>query len=219
MIERWPGLALMGCLLIAGIMQGCDLGWDFLREGGGVGGVGAQPACPSSRVVVGQFPPAGSLSTIGFFDAHYSSPSFNGTVSPRAAGWRISRNRLWLNDLAIEVSFFPFDNTDRDPRNGCLGRALLEINIPEERLFFDDRPIAISSTRLSLTEPSAFYAEGGDPGFTASAVTGTIRLLSVDGSRVFATFDFTFNPGTAPRLLSNGEIEADADQNPAADGL
>src|ERR671927_380289 len=80
--------------------------------------------------------------------------------------------------FSIEVSFFPLDNTDRDPRNGCLGRALLEINIPEEDLFFDGTPIQIRSTRLSQTEASAFYAEGGDPGFTSNAVEGTVRLQS-----------------------------------------
>ena len=219
MMQRWRGVALMGSLLVAGFMQGCDLGWDFLKEGGGGSNVGAQTACQSSRVVVGQFPPAGGSFAGGFFAATYSSPKFSGSVSPKALGLRISRHRLWLNDLAIEVSFFPFDDTDRDPRNGCLGRAVLEINIPEERLFFDGRAIDINSTRLSQTEPSAFYAEGGDPVFTASAVNGTVNLRSVDGSTVEITFDFTFNPGTAPRRLTEGTIEADVDQNPAAEGL
>jgi hypothetical protein len=124
-----------------------------------------------------------------------------------------------LNDLSIEVSFFPFDNTGEDPRNGCLGRAILEINIPEEDLFFDNTAIEIKSTRVSLTEPSAFYAEGGDPGFTSGAVKATIHLLSTDGTTVDSSFELTFNPGVDQRTFTNGRIEADVDQNPAAEGL
>jgi hypothetical protein len=124
-----------------------------------------------------------------------------------------------LNDLSIEVSFFPADNTDQDPRNGCLGRAILEINIPEEDLFFDNTPMEIKSTRVSQTEASAFYAEGGDPGFTSNAVQATIQLQSTDGSTVSGTFQLTFNPGNDRRTFTNGEIDADVDQNPAAEGL
>jgi hypothetical protein len=123
-----------------------------------------------------------------------------------------------LDDLSIEVSFFPFDDVDRDPLNGCLGRAVLEINIPKERVFLDDTPIDLQSTRISQTEASAYYAEGGDPGFTSSAVTGTIRLRSTDGSHVQALFDLTFNPGASPRRLTNGDLEDDVDQNPAVEG-
>ena len=124
-----------------------------------------------------------------------------------------------MNDLSIEVSFFPVDDTDQDPRNGCLGRAILEINIPEEDLFFDNTAIEIKSTRISQTEPSAFYAEGGDPGFTSNAVQGTIRLQSTDGSMVDGSFELTFNPGADQRTFTNGQIDADVDQNPAAEGL
>jgi hypothetical protein len=220
MVHRCPGIPLLLSLLIAGLIQGCELGWDFLKEGGGGAGVGAQTTCQSSQVVVGQFPAAGGLFSTGSFTATYSSPNFDRNIpSEPPIGLRISRHRLWLNDLTIEVSFFPVNDTDNDQRNGCLGRALLEINIPSERLFLDDTSIDISSTRLSLTEPSAFYAEGGDPGFTASAVNGTIRLRSVDGSRVEASFDFTFNPGVDPRRLTNGELQDDVDGNPAAEGL
>ena len=156
----------------------------------------------------------------GTFSATYSSPKFTGTTpSQPLFALRVSRNRLWLGDLSIEVSFFPVDNTPDDPRNGCLGRAILEINIPEEDLFFNDTPIEIKSTRISLTEPSAFYAEGGDPGFTSSAVRATIRLRSTDFSRVDGSFELTFNPGVDQRTFTNGQIDADIDQNPAAEGL
>jgi hypothetical protein len=161
----------------------------------------------------------GGLSSTGSFTADYSSPRFTGGISPRALALRVSRHRLWLNDLTIEVSFFPFDDTDRDPRNGCLGRAILEINIPEEDLFLDNREIVIRSTRISQTEPSAFYAEGGDPGFTASAVEGTVRLISADGTNLEAFFDLNFNPGAGQRRLFNGRLEDAIDQNPVAEGL
>jgi hypothetical protein len=212
----------MSTLLLGGFLHGCDLGWDFLQEGGSGGGdAGAQTGCQSSRIAVGQLPSAGGLSEPSFFSADYSSASrsLEGAIPTKGMGLRLSRHRLWVNDLTIEVSFFPFDDTTRDPRNGCLGRAILEINIPAERLFFDDRTIDIASTLLSLTEPSAFYAEGGDPGFTANAVNGTVRLRSVDESRVDVFFDFTFNPGADQRLLRNGEIADDIDQNPAVEGL
>jgi hypothetical protein len=199
------------------LLNGCELGWDFFKEGGGGGNAGAQMGCQNSRVVTGQFPPSGGLLNRGRFTADYSSPTFTGSTSSTAFGLRISRNRLWLNDLSVELSFFPFDDTERDPRNGCLGRAILEINIAEEDLFFDNRPIEIRSTRLSQTEPSAFYAEGGDPGFTANAVIGTVRLQSSDGSSLEAFFELTFNPGSAQRTLTNGHIDDDIDQNPAAE--
>jgi hypothetical protein len=206
--------------MAAALLHGCDLGWDFLKESGdgGGGNAGAQTGCQSSKVATGQFPPPGGLLSTGVFTANYSSPNFNGSISSKALGLRASRNRLWLNDFSIEVSFFPFDDTDRDQRNGCLGRAILEINIPEEDLFFNDQTIQIRSTRISQTEPSAFYAEGGDPGFTSSAVNGTIRLRSTDGTRIEAFFDLTFNPGSSQRILTNGQIDDDIDQNPAAEG-
>ncbi len=213
---RWnTAVAVMGLAIC--LLSGCELGWDFLKTKG-KGGASAQTGCQASRVVVGQFPPAGGLFSGGIFTAQYSSINFNGTISDKALGLRISRHRLWLNDLAIEVSFFPFDDTDRDPRNGCLGRAILEINIPEERLFFDNRSIDIKTTRIAQTEASAFYAEGGDPGFTATSVNGTIRLTSADGSRVKGDFTFTFNPGSTRRTFVNGDLEDDVDQNPAAEG-
>lgn len=214
-MSRWWNAAMLAVVLTIGLISGCELGWDFLKEK--VRGAGAQADCASSRVAVGQFPPAGGLLSERTFTAQYSSPKFNGTTSNKALGLRISRSRLWLNDLSIEVSFFPFDNTERDSRNGCLGRAILEINIPEEDLFFDARPIDVSSTRVSQTDPSAFYAEGGDPGFTATAVTGTIRLMAIDGSQV--GFSLTFNPGTNPRTFTEGNIDDQVDQNPAAEGL
>jgi hypothetical protein len=214
----WRAVAAVMGLIILVLLQGCELGWDFLKEGGG-GDAGAQTSCQNSQVVTGRFPASGALQAGGFFSATYSSPRFSGSTSSTALGLRISRHRLWLNDLAIEVSFFPFDDTERDPRNGCLGRAVLEVNIPEERLFFDDSPIDIQSTRISQTEVSAYYAEGGDPVFTASAVTGTLRLRSTDGSRVQAVFDLTFNPGASQRRLTNGDLEDDVDQNPAAEGF
>jgi hypothetical protein len=217
---RWWTITVVIGVLALGSLNGCELGWDFLKEGGGGGNVGAQTGCQNSQVVTGQFPPSGGLLTIGTFTANYSSPNFTGsTPSKPLFALRVSRNRLWLNDLAIEVSFFPFDDTPRDPRNGCLGRAILEINVPDEDLFFDNTAIDIRSTRISQTEPSAFYAEGGDPGFTSNAVNGTLRLLSTDGSRVEATFELTFNPGAAQRTFTNGQLDDDVDQNPAAEGF
>src|SRR5919106_5266116 len=212
-------VAVVSALVAIGRLNGCDLGWDFLKQGGGNGNVGAQTGCQSSQVVTGQFPPSGGFFSSGTFTADYSSPNFTGSTPSKALGLRISRNRLWLNDFSIEVSFFPFDDSERDPRNGCLGRAILEINIPEEDLFFDDRTIEIRSTRISQTDPSAFYAEGGAPGFTANAVNGTIRLRSIDGSGVEAFFEITFNPGSSQRTFTNGQIDDDIDSNPAAEGL
>ena len=58
--------------------------------------------------------------------------------------------------IFIEVSFFPFDDTDRDLRNGCLGRALLEINIPEEDLFLDDRTIEIDPPKFPKRNRAPF---------------------------------------------------------------
>ena len=214
----WKNLVVV-VLTAAGLLHGCDLGWDFLKEGGGGGNAGAQTGCQSSKIVTGRFPPSGALLSGGTFTADYSSPNLSGSIPQKALGLRVSRNRLWLNDFSIEVSFFPLDNTDRDPRNGCLGRALLEINIPEEDLFLDGTPIQIRLTTLSQTEASAFYAEGGDPGFTSNAVEGTVRLQSTDGSRVEGSFEFTFNPGTTPRTFSSGHIGDDIDQNPAVEGL
>jgi hypothetical protein len=216
---HWWTVAPVIVLVIAGLLSGCDLGWDFLKEGGGGGTAGAQTECQNSRVAIGQFPPSGNLFASGTFTANYTSPKFTGTIpSQPLFALRVSRNRLWLNDLSIEVSFFPFDNTNADPRNGCLGRAILEINIPEEDLFFDNTAIEIKSTRISLTEPSAFYAEGGDPGFTSSTVRATIRLQSTDFSVVTGSFELTFNPGTDQRSFNNGRIDAEIDENPAAEG-
>jgi hypothetical protein len=216
---RWWSIAIVIALVAVGLLNGCELGWEFLKEGGGGGSAGAQTDCQNSRVVTGQFPPSGNFFDRGTFTANYSSPKFTGsTPSQPLFALRVSRNRLWVNDLSIEVSFFPFDNTTDDPRNGCLGRAILEINIPEEDLFFDT-VIEIKSTRISLTEPSAFYAEGGDPGFTSNAVRATIRLQSTDGSVVSGSFELTFNPGVDQRTFTNGHIDADVDQNPAAEGL
>jgi hypothetical protein len=218
-MRRWWTLVAVIALIMLGLLNGCDLGWDFLKEGGSNGNAGAQTGCQSSQVVIGQFPPSGGLSSSGTFIADYSSPSFTEPTSSKALGLRVSRNRLWLNDLSIEVSFFPFDKTDEDPRNGCLGRAILEINIPAEDLFCDDTPITIQSTLVSLTEASAFYAEGGDPGFTSNSVHGTIRLQSTDcESSIRVTFDLTFNPETSQRVLANGVIDDDIDQNPATEG-
>jgi len=218
-MERWRHLAAV-IALAAGLFTGCELGWDFLNEGGNGGGnVGAQTGCQSSTVVTGQFPPSGGLLSGGRFTSNYSSPNFNGSISEKSLALRVSRHRLWLNDLSIEVSFFPFDDTERDPRNGCLGRALLEINIPDEDLFLDNRTIDIRSTRISQTEPSAFYAEGGDPGFTSNAVNGTIRLSSTDNIGVQVFFELTFNPGSSQRTFSSGQLDDDIDQNPAAEGI
>jgi hypothetical protein len=218
-MRHWRTMTPVIALIVVGLLNGCDLGWDFLKEGNGGGSAGAQTGCQNSRVVIGQFPPSGNFFASGTFTADYSSPKFTGATSPKALGLRVSRNRLWLNDLSIEVSFFPFDNTDQDPRNGCLGRAILEINIPEEDLFFDNTPMEIRSTRPSQTESSAFYAEGGDPGFTSSTLKATISLHSTDGSTVDGSFELTFNPGSDQRTLTNGHIDADIDQNPAAEGL
>ncbi len=206
---RRRALTIVIALVAIWLLNGCDLGWDFLKEGGGSGNgnAGAQTGCESSQVVTGQFPPSGGLLNSGTFNADYSSPQFTGSTSPKALGLRVSRNRLWLNDFSIEVSFFPFDDTSRDPRNGCLGRAILEINIPAEDLFCDDSPIVIQSTRISQTEASAFYAEGGDPGFTSNAVNGTIRLRSTDcESSVEAFFELAFNPGTGQRSSPMGSL-------------
>jgi hypothetical protein len=216
---RWWTITLLTVLMAVGLFSGCELGWDFLKEGGGSGTAGAQSDCQNSRVVTGQFPPSGNLFASGTFTADYSSPKFTRSLPTKALGLRVSRNRLWLNDLTIEVSFYPVDDTDQDPRNGCLGRAILEINIPEEDLFFDDTPMEIRSTRISQTEPSAFYAEGGEPGFTSSSVQATIRLRSTDGSTVDGSFELNFNPDVDRRSFTNGQIDADVDQNPAAEGL
>lgn len=206
--------------LAAALLTGCELGWNFLDEGGISGGnAGAQTGCQGSNVVTGQFPQSGGLLSGGTFTSNYSSPNFNGSISQKSLALRVSRNRLWLNDLSIEVSFFPFDDTDHDPRNGCLGRALLEINIPDEDLFFDNRTIEIRSTRISQTEPSAFYGEGGDPGFTSSAINGTIRLRSIGDTEVEAFFELTFNPGSSQRTFTGGQLDDAIDQNPAAEGL
>ena len=218
-MERWWTVAMVIGLVVVTLLNGCELGWDFLKEGGGGGSAGAQSDCQNSRVVIGQFPPSGNFFASGTFTADYSSPKFTRSTSTKALGLRVSRNRLWLNDLSIEVSFFPVNDTDQDPRNGCLGRAILEINIPEEDLFFDNTPMEIKSTRISQTEPSAFYAEGGEPGFTSSAVQATIRLQSTDGSTVDGSFELTFNSGAERRTFTNGRIDADVDQNPAAEGL
>lgn len=216
---RWWSVAIIVALVFVGLLNGCELGWDFLKEEGGGGSAGAQTDCQNSRVATGQFPPSGNFFASGTFSADYSSPKFTRSISSKALGLRVSRNRLWLNDLSIEVSFFPVNDTDQDPRNGCLGRAILEINIPEEDLFFDNTPMEIKSTRISQTEASAFYAEGGDPGFTSSAVQATIRLQSTDGSTIDGSFELSFNPGVDQRTFTNGQIDADVDQNPAAEGL
>jgi hypothetical protein len=217
---HWWTVAPVIVLVIAGLLSGCDLGWDFLKEGGGGGTAGAQTECQNSRVAIGQFPSSGNFFANGTFTANYTSPKFTGSIpSQPLLALRVSRNRLWVNDLSIEVSFFPFDNTTDDPRNGCLGRAILEINIPDEDLFFDNTAIEIKSTRISLTEPSAFYAEGGDPGFTSNAVRATVRLQSTDETVVAGSFELTFNPGTDQRTFTNGLIDAEIDENPAAEGL
>jgi hypothetical protein len=215
---RWWAFTVALTLVAVALFSGCELGWDFLKEGSGGGSAGAQIGCQNSRIVTGQFPPSGGLLSTGDFTADYSSPTFTGLTSSKALGLRVSRNRLWLNDLSIEVSFFAFDDTALDSRNGCMGRAILEINIPEEDLLLNNQTIDIRSTRVSQTEPSAFYAEGGDPGFTANAVTGTVRLLSSAGGSLQASFELVFNPGTGQRTLTNGLIDDDIDQNPAAEG-
>ena len=219
-MRRWWTLLAVFALITLGLLNGCDLGWDFLKDGGNTGNAGAQTGCQSSQVVNGQFPPSGGLSSSGTFTADYSSPNITEPTSSKALGLRVSRNRLWLNDLSIEVSFFPFDKTDEDPRNGCVGRAILEINIPEEDLSScDNSPITIQSTLVSLTEASAFYAEGGDPGFTSNSVIGTINIQSTDcESSVRVTFNLTFNPEASQRVLANGVIDDDIDQNPATEG-
>jgi hypothetical protein len=224
----WPivaGIALMA----AGLLHGCELGWDFLKEGGGGGNAGAQTGCQSNRVAIGQFPPSGGLSSGGEFTADYSS-SFSNRSGPVPSdppfGLRVSRNRLWLHDLSIELSFFPLtvDNPESDPRNGCLGRAILEINIPAEDLDDINNPnnptIEIRRTSVSQVEPSALYAEGGDPGFTSDEVNGTISLRSTDGSRLEVSFsDLTFKSGTELRSFTNGRIVDDINQNPAVGGF
>lgn len=218
-MRRWSHFAIV-LALAAWLLTGCELGWNFLEEESGSGNAGAQTGCQNSRIATGQLPPSGGLFNTGIFTGNYSSPNFNGSIPSKSLALRVSRNRLWLNDIAIEVSFFPFDVSDRDLRNGCLGRAILEVNIPEEDLFeFDNRTIEIRSTRLSQTEPSAFYAEGGDPGFTSNAVNGTIRLNSIDGSRIEVFFEFTFNPGSSQRTFTNGQLDDEIDQNPVAEGL
>jgi hypothetical protein len=116
---RWWTVVMVIALVVVGLLNGCDLGWDFLKESGGGGSAGAQTDCPSSRVVIGQFPPSGNFFASGTFTADYSSPKFTRVISPKALGLRVSRNRLWLNDLSIEVSFFPVDDADQDPRNGA----------------------------------------------------------------------------------------------------
>jgi hypothetical protein len=214
----WP-LGLLLILLAVSWWGGSQIVGD--RRPGPPARVSAQPAgCAVGTVAMGQLPPAGALSSTGTFDAEYSAPTRGGgeLVPSTALGLRISRHRLWLNDLTIEVSLFPLDTTATDLRNGCLGRAVLEINIPEERLFLDGQTITLTTTELSLTEASAFYAEGGDPGFTATAVNGTLSLRSVNGGRVMATFTLTFNPEAEPRTFANGVLDDDVDQNPAANG-
>jgi hypothetical protein len=214
----WP-LRLLLMLLAVSWWGGSQIGGD--RRPVPPARVSAQTDdCAVATVAIGQLPPAGALFSTGTFHADYSAPTRGGgeLVPSTALGLRISRHRLWLHDLTIEVSLFPSDTTAGDPRNGCLGRAVLEINIPEERLFLDGQTITLTTTELSLTEASAFYAEGGDPGFTATAVHGTLSLQSVNGGRVRATFTLTFNPEADPRTFVNGVLEDDVDQNPAATG-
>jgi hypothetical protein len=219
---RWWTIVAVIALMATGLLHGCELGWDFLKEDGGSGTAGAQTGCQNGRVATGQFPPSGALSSGGEFTASYSSPNFSSDPVPSDPpfGLRVSRNRLWLRDLSIELSFFPFvvDDPESDPQNGCLGRAILEINIPAEDFNFPEDTIEIRRTSVSQTEPSAFYTEGGDPGFTSDAVNGTIRLRSTDGSRLEAFFELTFNPGTEPRTFTNGKIVDDINQNPAVGG-
>jgi hypothetical protein len=50
-------------------------------------------------------------------------------------------------------------------------------------------------------------------------VNGTIRLRSADNSRLEAFFELTFNPAAAQRTFTNGQLDDDIDQNPAANGL
>jgi hypothetical protein len=218
--RSWGGgwaLGLLLMLLVVSWWGGSQIGGD--RRPGGTGRVGAQTTgCADGTVALGRLPPAGALFSTGTFEADYSAPTLSGSVPSTALGLRISQHRLWLHDLAIEVSLFPVDATTDDPRNSCRGRAVLEIHIPQERLFLDGRLIELTTTQLSLTQASAFYAEGGDPGFTATAVNGTLSLQAVDGGRVSATFTLTFNPRDDPRTFFNGMLEDDIDPNPAASG-
>ena len=39
---RWRALAVVSAFLAGGVLNGCELGWDFLKEGGGSGNAGAQ---------------------------------------------------------------------------------------------------------------------------------------------------------------------------------
>ena len=71
-------------LVAVGLLNGCELGWDFLKENGGGGSAGAQTDCQNSRVVTGQFPPSGNFFASGTFTANYSSPKFTGPISSKA---------------------------------------------------------------------------------------------------------------------------------------
>src|SRR5262245_51432149 len=106
-MRRGWTVAVVTVVVARGLLTGCGVGWDFLKENGGGGTAGAQTDCQNSRIVTGQFPASGSFFASGTFTADYSSPKFTRSISPKALGLRVSRNRLWLNDLSIEVSFFP----------------------------------------------------------------------------------------------------------------
>src|SRR5262245_65865463 len=99
---RWWTLVVVIAVMSGWLLNGCDIGWDLLKEGGNSGKAGAQTGCQSSLVVTGQFPPSGGgLLSSGTFSTNYSSPKFTGSTSSKALGLLVSRNRLWLNDLSI----------------------------------------------------------------------------------------------------------------------
>ena len=42
---RWWSVAIIIALVVVGLLNGCELGWDFLKEEGGGGSAGAQTDC------------------------------------------------------------------------------------------------------------------------------------------------------------------------------
>ena len=53
--RRWT-IAMVIALMAVGLLNGCELGWDFLKESGGGGSAGAQADCQTSLPVARSAP-------------------------------------------------------------------------------------------------------------------------------------------------------------------
>nr|MDQ3829717.1 hypothetical protein [Candidatus Tectomicrobia bacterium] len=89
---------------------------------------------------------------------------------------QISRYRLWLNDLAIEVSLLPVDTLAQDLRNGCLGRAVLKINTPKEKLLLDGRTITIMQALKKVAR--GLWRDVGMPETTTAVADSTTNSFA-----------------------------------------